>query len=179
MKARKKKIVYRAYKFYGKFYNQDFVNYVSSKSIEPITFNQATEQLFIQKETPMCLSKGNWLIENELPNGKSEFWVVESNIFSKTYKKVGENLYEKKAVTIDCVRFSELSEPGVKEIFKFMGVRPSSEMIRLALYERFIRINTLEGIEFLHLGQVLVKGVHGEFYPVPYEKFIQLYDIVK
>lgn len=73
MKARKKKIVCRAYKFYGEFYSQDFVNYVSSKSIEPIVFNQATEQLFIQKETPMCLSKGNWLIENELPNGKSEF----------------------------------------------------------------------------------------------------------
>ena len=43
MRARKKRIVYKAYKFYGKFYNQDFVNYVSGKSIEPISFNQATD----------------------------------------------------------------------------------------------------------------------------------------
>ncbi len=43
MKARKKKIVYRAYKFWGKHLTPEFIQYVSRMSKEPISFDAHTK----------------------------------------------------------------------------------------------------------------------------------------
>ena len=42
----------------------------------------------------------------------------------------------------------------------------------------FLEVNTLEGVERLFSGEVVVKGVKGEFYPVSYENFVKVYDIL-
>lgn len=42
-----------------------------------------------------------------------------------------------------------------------------------------IVINTLEGEEILNLGEYLIKGIDGEFYPVSSESFNQVYIIEK
>ena len=43
----------------------------------------------------------------------------------------------------------------------------------------FLEINTLEGTERLFSGEVVVKGIEGEFYPISYDNFIKVYDILE
>lgn len=179
MIAQKKPIVYRAYKFWGRFLKPDFINYVMQKSREPIEFNAMNEILVIKKDTPMYLTKGNWLIENDLGNGTCEFWVVEAGVFSQTYEKIGENLYQKKIVKVHCVLLRDLSAPSIKEIYTFMGIKCSDAMIQKAMVEGCIWINTWEGAERLYPNHVLIKGVQGEFYQMPFETFRNLYDVIK
>lgn len=179
MKAQKKKIVYRAYKFWGKLATDlNFISYVRSKSMERIDYDPVQKMLIIHKDTPMYLTAGNWLIENDLRNGTCEFWVVETSIFSKTYKKVGENLYQKKPVKIDAYEFRFLNPDTVKEAYSFMKIRPSADMIQQALRDGFVWIQTLEGPERLKPGSVLVKGVNGEHYQMPSQTFYSLYDVI-
>lgn len=40
----------------------------------------------------------------------------------------------------------------------------------------FALINTLEGTEKLHVGEYLIKGINGEFYPVASERFNKIYE---
>lgn len=176
MKARKKKIVYRAYKFWGKHLTPEFIQYVSRMSKEPISFDVHTKTLTIHKEMPMYLTAGNWIIENPLPNGKCEYWVVEMNIFRKTYNRVGNGLYCKKPVTVDYFRFERLDAQNIRDAYAFLGVRASNDMINASMRDRIVHLTSLEGAEVCKLGDVIIKGVSGEYYCMPFATFNNLYE---
>ena len=87
------------------------------------------------------------------------------------------------------VEFSKLDIEDTKSIIEtlnFLGysvTTPLEELQRDVLVESikeqgFLKVNTLEGVERLFSGEVVVKGVRGEFYPVSYDNFVKVYDIL-
>lgn len=87
------------------------------------------------------------------------------------------------------VEFSKLDIEDTKSIIEtlnFLGysvTTPLEELQRDELVESikeqgFLEVNTLEGVERLFSGEVVVKGVRGEFYPVSYDNFVKVYDIL-
>lgn len=52
------------------------------------------------------------------------------------------------------------------------------EFVESIKEQGFLKVNTLEGVERLFSGEVVVKGVKGEFYPVSYDNFVKVYDIL-
>ena len=46
-------------------------------------------------------------------------------------------------------------------------------------FEKYIQIITLEGIMTARQGDYIIKGVHGEFYPIAPTIFEKTYDIVE
>ena len=87
------------------------------------------------------------------------------------------------------VEFSKLDIEDTKSIIEtlnFLGysvTTPLEELQRDVLVESikeqgFLKVNTLEGVERLFSGEVVVKCVRGEFYPVSYDNFVKVYDIL-
>ena len=52
------------------------------------------------------------------------------------------------------------------------------ELVETIKEQGFLEINTLEGVERLFSDEIVVRGVKGEFYPVSYDNFIKVYDIL-
>lgn len=83
-------------------------------------------------------------------------------------------LATKKPVTIECMKYNGTNFDEVK---KFCGdvafINSSVETGRNELY-----IKTLEGNHHASVGDFIIKGVKGEFYPCKPDIFAQTYDIV-
>ena len=73
--------------------------------------------------------------------------------------------YQKKPVIIEAVQFNGHNQ---EEIRKFVGGRQSSE-------DDEISIITLEGIMHASIGDYIIKGVKGEFYPCKPDIFRETY----
>lgn len=76
----------------------------------------------------------------------------------------------KKPVKVEVMQYTGDSIP---EILLWIGSKAS----RNGLTDRLL-IETLEGVMVAELGDYIVKGVHGEFYPVKENIFNETYDIV-
>ena len=89
--------------------------------------------------------------------------------------------FRTKHCEIEAIQFTGFNQ---KEIFEFSGVdfllEPTNEVINseLILYEKIV-IPTLEGNMHLTIGNWLVKGLKGEFYPCRDDIFKQKYEEIK
>lgn len=76
----------------------------------------------------------------------------------------------KKPVKVEVMQYIDDS---ISEILLWIGSKAS----RNGLTDRLL-IETLEGVMVAELGDYIIKGVHGEFYPVKESIFNETYDIV-
>lgn len=94
--------------------------------------------------------------------------------------------YRKKPVVIEAIQFTR---NNIKEILYFMGKIPSVDYMPQCkqeeesfldyckkCIENGININTLEGDIKLKVGEYIIKGVKGEFYPCKADIFEMTYE---
>lgn len=82
--------------------------------------------------------------------------------------------YKKKPVVIEAIKYDGFNSNEIKsfvgekcEIKQFPGIYPKSEIIL---------IHTLEGDMKVNVGDFIVKGVQGEFYPCKPDIFAETYE---
>lgn len=84
--------------------------------------------------------------------------------------------YRKKPVIIEAIQFEDNSD-RIIEIHEFMG----SDTIRVNYEDKdnpYLKIETLEGIMKASVGDYIIKGVNGEFYPCKPDIFEKTYERV-
>ena len=84
--------------------------------------------------------------------------------------------YRKKPVIIEAIQFEDNSD-RIIEIHEFMG----GDTIRVNYEDKdnpYIKIETLEGIMKASVGDYIIKGVNGEFYPCKPDIFEKTYEEV-
>ena len=186
MKAIKKPIEVLA-KRYTKDSNLDSIlKLLSSNKNEPVRFEESTGDLFIQKDRgEIRLTLGNWIIFEE--NTDRCFWFIDHEIFLETYSffiEEGEfSRFVKEVYEVDFVDFTDLESDNIEKVLSFIEDAGFSnirnEQTSLIIKERrFVLIETLEGVEKLFPGEVLIKGIRGELYPVKKENFNLVYEII-
>lgn len=154
---------------------------------EPVRYDKSDGTIYITKERgEIALPKGNWVIREDNTDGC--FWSIEPDIFLQTYNRIKGtvNTFVKRVYEVDFVKMDIDDTKSIIEVLNFLGyfvTTPLEELQRDELIESikvqgFLEINTLEGVERLFSGEVVVKGVKGEFYPVSYDNFIKMYDIL-
>ena len=88
--------------------------------------------------------------------------------------------FRKKPVVIEAIRWTG---SNLREIIDFMGLHPSIEKWTWPEYEQVVRdeglkIFTLEGTYSALVGDMIIKGVKGEFYPCKPDIFEATYEEV-
>lgn len=84
--------------------------------------------------------------------------------------------YRKKPVIIEAIQFEDNSD-RIIEIHEFMG----GDTIRVNYEDRdnpYLKIETLEGTMKASVGDYIIKGVNGEFYPCKPDIFEKTYERV-
>ena len=84
--------------------------------------------------------------------------------------------YRKKPVIIEAIQFEDNSD-RIIEIHEFMG----GDTIRVNYEDKdnpYMKIETLEGIMKASVGDYIIKGVNGEFYPCKPDIFEKTYERV-
>lgn len=186
MIAEKRPIEVLAYRYFNVILDE-FIKLLESGG-EPVRYDEDTKTIYVQKDRgEVALTYGNWVIHEVNTDGV--FWAIDSEIFHKTYKRVPNSLYvyQKKVFTVECVKFKSLSYKDIVEILNFFGYKAKEvpeiiqrdDMVDEVKSQGYININTLEGVERLYVGEILVKGIDGEFYPVSEKSFNQVYRIVE
>ena len=98
------------------------------------------------------------------------------------------NTYRKKPVEIQAIQLTDNSQHVVKKCLEFLGqkVDISCDMASQrfneycnSIKENGILIRTLEGDMKASIGDFIIKGVNGEFYPCKEGIFLKTYDYVK
>ncbi len=83
------------------------------------------------------------------------------------------NKYRKKPVVIEAM---ELTYESFREAYKWLG---NNADFGAAQDGTFLNIITLEGTMSAHVGDYIIKGIKGEFYPCKSDIFKSTYEIVK
>lgn len=84
--------------------------------------------------------------------------------------------YRKKPVIIEAIQFEDNSD-RIVEIHEFMG----GDTIRVNYEDKdnpYLKIETLEGTMKASVGDYIIKGVNGEFYPCKPDIFEKTYERV-
>lgn len=84
--------------------------------------------------------------------------------------------YRKKSVTIEAIQFADNAD-CILAIHKFIG----QETIRVNYEDKdnpYIKIETLEGTIKASVGDYIIKGANGEFYPCKPDIFANIYEEV-
>jgi len=90
--------------------------------------------------------------------------------------------YRKKPVVIEAIQWTG---ENIEEIMKFIESPFTYEKSTIYCTEKFIydgkelKINTLEGIMTANIGDYIIKGVNGEFYPCKPDIFEKTYEEVE
>lgn len=79
--------------------------------------------------------------------------------------------YKKKPVEIEAIQWNG---NNISEICKFMKVDKSHLLFNGSLY-----IATIEGTHHASVGDYIIKGIKGEFYPCKPDIFLQTYEAVE
>lgn len=186
MKAIKKPIEILAKRYTKDSDLDSLLNLLRSNKNEPVRFEESTGDLFIQKDRgEIRLTLGNWIIFEK--NTDRCFWFIDNEIFLETYSFLAEedefSRFVKKVYEIDFVDFTDLESDNIEKVLSFIedagfnNIR--NEQATLTVKERgFIIIETLEGNEKLFPGEVLIKGIRGELYPVKKENFDLVYKVI-
>lgn len=166
---------------------EEFLKLLGTNEKEPVRYDESDGTIYIAKERgEISLPRGNWVIREDNTDGC--FWSIEPDIFLQTYNRVKEtiNTFVKKVYEVDFVKLNTDNTKSIIEVLNFLGYSVTTpleelqrdELIKSIKEQGFLEVNTLEGIERLFSGEVVVKGVKGEFYPVSYDDFIKVYDIL-
>ena len=143
----------------------------------------------LKHRTPVSKHHSNLVLGVRLHERTDKcFWAIDHEIFLETYSfiaKEGEfSRFVKEVYEVDFVDFSDLELDNIEKVLSFIknagfnNIR--SEQAPSIIKERgFIVIETLEGNEKLFPGEVLIKGIRGELYPVKKENFDLVYEIIK
>lgn len=88
--------------------------------------------------------------------------------------------YRKKPVIIEAIQWNG---SNLREVTDFTGLHPSAHKWSWDEYERIVendglKIFTLEGKMRADIGDFIIKGVHGEFYPCKPDIFELTYEEV-
>lgn len=88
--------------------------------------------------------------------------------------------YRKRPVVIEAIRWTG---ENLREIIDFTGLHISANKYSWAEYEAFVRdeglkIFTLEGSHVASVGDFIIKGIQGEFYPCKPGIFEKTYEAV-
>ncbi|MDR1716920.1 MAG: hypothetical protein LBS20_13870 [Prevotella sp.] len=83
--------------------------------------------------------------------------------------------FRKKPVIIEAVQWNGLNHLITETFMKGSGATIDYSQSKLGV----IQIPTLEGVMSAQVGDWIIKGVHGEFYPCKHEIFAQTYDFVE
>ena len=86
--------------------------------------------------------------------------------------------YRKKPVVIEAEQWNG---SNLKQIIKFTGLHPSANKYGWESYEDLVKkeglkIFTLEGTMMASVGDWIIKGVNGEYYPCKPEIFAKTYE---
>lgn len=84
--------------------------------------------------------------------------------------------YRKKPVVIEAIQFIDNAD-RIMEIHEFLG----GDTMRISYedkYNPYIKIETLEGTMKASVGDYIIKGVNGEFYPCKPDIFEKTYEEV-
>lgn len=186
MKAIKKPIEVLA-KRYTKGSDLDYLfQLLSSNKNEPVRFEESTGDLFIQKDRgEIRLTLGNWIIFEE--NTDRCFWFIDHEIFLETYSFLAEedefSRFVKRVYEIEFIDFTDLESDNIDKVLSFIedagfnNIRNEQDPSTVK-EQGFIIIETLEGDEKLFPGEVLIKGIRGELYPVKKENFDLVYKVI-
>lgn len=166
---------------------EEFLKLLGTNEKEPVRYDESDGTIYIAKERgEISLPRGNWVIREDNTDGC--FWSIEPDIFLQTYNRVKGtiNTFVKKVYEVDFVKLNTDNTKSIIEVLNFLGYSVTTpleelqrdELIKSIKEQGFLEVNTLEGIERLFSGEVVVKGVKGEFYPVSYDDFIKVYDIL-
>lgn len=187
MKARKKTIEVFAVHYNHNIILEEFLKLLRTNEKEPVRYDESDGTIYISKERgEIALPKGNWVIREDNTDGC--FWSIDPDIFLQTYNRVKGtvNTYVKKVYEVEFSKLDIEDTKSIIETLNFLGysvTTPPEELQRDELVESikeqgFLKVNTLEGVERLFSGEVVVKGIKGEFYPVSYDNFVKVYDIL-
>ena len=187
MKARKKPIEVFAVQYNSNIILEEFLKLLRTNEKEPVRYDESDGTIYITKERgEISLPKGNWVIREDNTDGC--FWSIDPDIFLQTYNRVKGtvNTFVKRVYEVDFVKMDIDDTKSIIEVLNFLGyvvTTPLDQLQRDELVESvkeqgFLEINTLEGVERLFSGEVVVRGIEGEFYPVSYDNFIKVYDIL-
>ena len=179
MKARKKPIEVVAIKYDENIVLDEFLELLKSNKEEPVSYDESTKIIYIQKERGnIALMFGNWVIY-ELNTDKC-FWAIDNDIFKKTYVKVDGkvDIYKKAVYEIEFVEFKTLDDNDIIQVLDFLNMTWNEDLINNIKENGYIDVDTLEGVERLYVSEILIKGIAGEFYPVKRENFDKVYDII-
>lgn len=189
MKARKKPIEVFAIHYTHNTIVEEFLKLLRTNKDEPVRYDETDKTIYIQKERgEITLKLGNWVILEE--NTDNCFWAIDHEIFLKTYNRVPHtvNTFVKKVYEVDCVEFKSLEDKDIIAVLDFMGSgdnpkEPSvflqrSDLIEEIKEQKYIPINTLEGVENLFPTEILIRGVEGEYYPVKRANFDKVYEVI-
>lgn len=187
MKARKKPIEVFAVQYSNNIILEEFLKLLRTNEKEPVRYDESDGTIYIAKERgEISLPKGNWVIREDNTDGC--FWSIAPDIFLQTYNRVKGtvNTFVKRVYEVDFIKMDIDDTKSIIEVLNFLGyfvTNPLEELQRDELVasikeQGFLEINTLEGVERLFSGEVVVRGVRGEFYPVSYDNFIKVYDIL-
>lgn len=188
MKARKKPIEVHAIKYDNNIILDEFLKLLRTNDKEPVRYDESDETIYITKERgEIALPKGNWVIREDNTDGC--FWSIAPDIFLQTYNRVKGtvNTFVKKVYEVEFVKMDIDNTKSIIETLNFLGYFVTTpleelqrdELIKSIKEQGFLEIKTLEGVERLFSGEVVVKGVKDEFYPVSYDNFIKVYDVLK
>ena len=168
----------------------EFLKLLRTNENEPVRYDETDKTIYIQKERgEIALKYGNWLIFEG--NTDKSFWAIDHGIFLKTYYRVPHttNTFVKKVYEVDCVELKSLNEQDIVAVLDFLGyqVNPNepltflqrSDLIEEIKEQRYISINTLEGVEKLYPTEILIRGVEGEYYPVKRINFDKVYEVIE
>ena len=83
--------------------------------------------------------------------------------------------YTKKTVTIEAVQFTK---DNIENVLNFLSANPEpNKQVFGFSHDTFdLQINTLEGVHKATLGDYIIKGIKGEFYPCKPDIFELTYD---
>lgn len=82
------------------------------------------------------------------------------------------NKYRKKPVEVEAIQFDGWNW---QEVYQFMSDEPLMFTQDLRK-EEYLLIDTLEGVMKARVGDYIIKGVHGEFYPCKPDIFHETYE---
>ena len=122
MKARKKPIGVMAIHYTHNIDLDKFLELLGTNKEEPVRYDDLDKTIYIQKDRgEIALKYGDWVIFEE--NTDKCFWVIDHEIFLKTYIKVPNtvNTFVKKVYEVDCVVFESLDEHDIVKVLDFVG----------------------------------------------------------
>ena len=185
IKARRKPIEVWAVRYNHSIVLDEFIKMLSENKNEPVHYDDETGTIYIQKERgDIALKRGNWVIYEM--NTDQCYWAIDHEIFLKTYVKVSGHIYKKRSYEIEGMIFNKLEPKSILNVLQFMGYHTKNTLEDLQLYELIedvlkrgsILVQTLEGAEHLYPGEIVIRGIDNELYPVKMENFNKVYDLI-